>query len=446
MDIDLVEEKLKELSLEDVQGIKNLKLQDAISELNQLEKKYRVAGDAISIGRILVTIAELYFECSKFTELNDSIIAFTTKKHLQSEHAIGAMIRKCNEYTDIMEDRSTKMKLLETLKMVTDGRLFVEIERAKICMKLAIMKREDDDIEGAIKTIEDLKIDTMTSLDRKERIEIVLELMELLLESKEFIKCLIVAKKINKQTIDQIYEFEALKIRFYKLMIEIDKSENYLNTSRHYQAILSTEKVKEDLEESQKMLKFAIVYCILAPFDNEKSDMMARLNKNQLISKIPLYQELLAEFTTIELINWYSMKAKFKAELLSLGIFDVATQEGLKLWKDFRTATIEHNIKVFATYYKRAYLSHISEFLDINIDETEKFLCNLIIKKSISAKIDRLTGIVVFNHSPFFVANEKPTDCEQERNTLEVWLQQISTLMKLIDKTSHLINKEESAL
>lgn len=446
MEVDLVGEKLKELSLNEVETIKKQKFNDAIEELHQLEKKYRAAEDAISIGRILVAIVELHFELAKFSELNESILSFTMKKHLQSEHAIGAMIRKCCEYIEVIDDRSVRMKFLETLKTVTDGRLYSEKERAKVCKELASMRKEDNDINNAIKTLEDLRIDTITTLERDEKIEIILQLMDLLIESKEFVKCLIVAKKINKKILDQTPEYEALKIRFYNLMILIDQHENYLNTSRHYQAILTTEKIQSESEESKKFLALAVIFCILAPFDNEKSDMMERLRKHKMLHEIPLYQELLNEFTTIELINWYTMKAKFKDELSSLGIFDVTSQEGLKCWKDLRTATIEHNIKVFATYYQRAFLSHMSEFLDINVDETEKFLCNLIVKKSINAKIDRLTGIVKFNQPHFNATNMKPANCQPNQNILEDWLQQVSSLMGLIDHTTHLINKEESEL
>jgi 26S proteasome regulatory subunit N5 len=443
MEVDPVEDKLEEITIEVIKSIKLHDFDEAIDELHQLEKKYRTAGDAISIGRILTAIVELHFDASNFIGLNESIIMFTLKKHLQSDQAIGMMLKRCCDFVDATDDRNVKMKLLETLKHVTDGKLYAEMERAKICRELSAMRKTDGDISAAIKTLEDLKIDTLTTLDRKQRIEIILQLMELLVESKEHVKCLIVAKKINKQYLDHTPEYQALKIKFYKLSIEIDKFENYLNTSRHYQAILDTEMTKEDASERQRLLTLAIVYCILAPFDNEKFVMMGRLIKNKFISEIPLYRDLLKEFTTIELINWYTMKDKFKEDLLKLdNLFNVNTKEGLKCWKDFRTATIEHNIKVFATYYERAYLSHMSEFLDINVDETEKHLCNLIVNKSIKAKIDRLTGIVTFNQHR--TATEKPSNCQD--NVLNNWLQQVSQLMKLVDNTSHLINKEVSEL
>lgn len=440
MEVDVVDEKLDEVMPTLIEAIKTRSASsftDAIDELYQLEKKYRTAGDAISIGRVLVAIVQLYFESSRLTELNESVLMFAMKKHLQSEQAIGEMIRECCKFSDLITDKAQKVKLLETLKTVTNGKLYSEMERAKICKDLALIVKEDGNITRAIEILEDLKLDTITSLDRKDRIEIILELMELLVESKEFIKCLIIAKKINKQHLDQTTEYEELKIKFYQLMIIIDKNENYLNTSRHYQSILNTEITALQPEERKRLLALAIAYCILSPFDHEKSDMMQRLMKHKFIDDIPLYKQLIKEFTTIELINWYAMKAQFKEDLIALGIFDVNHQEGLKCWKDFRTATIEHNIKVFATYYQRAYLSHMSEFLDINIDETEKHLCNLIVNKSIKAKIDRLTGIVSFSQNNFTTESDQSSE-----NILKDWLQQVSTLMKIIDNTTHLINKE----
>lgn len=445
MEVDDIEHQLDEITPEFIQSLKSQStssFNDTIEELYLLEKKYRTAGDAISIGRVLVAIVQIYFETSKLEQLNESILIFATKKHLQSEHAIGEMIRECCKFSDLITIKEDKVKLLETLKIVTNGKLYSEMERAKICKDLASIKREEGNISQAIEILEDLKLDILTSLDRKDRIEVILELMEMLVESKEFIKCLIIAKKINKQHLDETPEYEILKIKFYQLMISIDSSEHYLKTSQHYQAMLNTKIVESKPDERKKFLALAVAYCVLSPFDNQKSDMMHRLLQHKFINEVPLYKLLLKEFTTVELINWFSMKAQFKGELSLLGIFDVNQREGLKCWKDFRTATIEHNIKVFASYYQRAYLSHMSEFLDISIDETEKNLCNLIVNKSIKAKIDRLTGIVSFNLTNFVpCGNQMPTNCQQE-NVLKNWLQQVTTLMKVIDKTTHLINKE----
>jgi 26S proteasome regulatory subunit N5 len=445
MEVNQVDEKLEEVSFETLQTIKThskTSFTNAMDELVQLEKKYRVAGDAISIGRILVAIVQFYFDAEKFDELNDAIVTFAMKKHLQSEHAIGEMIRECCKIVDqLVSNPIQRVKLLETLKYVTNGKLYSEMERAKICKELSSIRKCEGELQKAILVLEDLKIDTITTIDKKERVEIILQLMEMLVDTKEYVKCLIVAKKINKKYLDSTPELEEQKLKFYKLMIIIDQYENYLNTSRHYQSMLSTLKIQENIEDRKNILSLAITYCVLSTFDNEKSDMMERLVKQKFIDEILPFKNFLIEFKTAELINWYEMKSKYKNDLMQLEMFNVNTTEGLKYWKDLRTATIEHNIKVFSKYYERAYLSHISEFLDINIDETEKHLCNLIVSKSIKAKIDRPSGIVTFCHKQNLNVHQKPTENRRDEN-LNDWLDQIEVLMKKIEHTSHLINKE----
>lgn len=446
MEVDQVDEKIDEVSFETLEQLKFLSkssFRNSMDELYQLEKKYRVAGDAISIGRILVAIVQIYYEAENFDELNEAVVTFAMKKHLQSEQAIGEMIRECCRIVDELELKNSvqRGKLLETLKFTTNGKLYSEIERAKICKELSIIRKTEGDLEKAISVLEDLKIDTITTIDKKERVEIILQLMEMLVDVKDFVKCLIVAKKINKKYLDSTPELEEQKLKFYKLMIIIDQYENYLNTSRHYQSMLNTEKVQQNIDERKKVLSLAVTYCVLSTFDNEKSDMMERLVKQQFIDEIPQLKSFLIEFKTSELINWYEMKSRYKEDLTRLGIFDVSTSEGLKYWKDLRTSTIEHNIKVFSKYYERAYLSHISEFLDINVDETEKHICNLIVNKSIKAKIDRPSGIVTFCHKKNLSVHQKPTEIRRDES-LNDWLDQITVLMNKIENTTHLINKE----
>lgn len=428
--------------LEDIKRKGKLYFDESIAELYHLEKKYREQSDAISIGKILVVIVQLLFEQYRLLELNENILNFATKKHLQSEHAIGVMVKECCKFIDDISEEEEQVKLMETLRLVTRGKLFAEMERSKISKRLASIKKTNGHPMEAIKILEDLKIDTLATLDRKERMEIILQLMDLLVETKDFTKCMIIAKKINVKHFECSTDYQLLKVRYYRLMIAMDKDENYLNTSRHYQALLQTDFIKSQLEERQKFLKLAVIYCVLSPYDNEKSDMMERLLKHEHIKEVKMFHQLLKEFIKIEIIDWYAMKTKFKDQLLQLGIFDVSNKEGLKSWKNLRTSTIEHNIRVFASYYSRAYLTNMSELLYINRDETEKHLSNLIVNKTIKAKIDRVSGIVSFNQCVMFNEDQRKISVCEQKNTLQSWLQQVSTIMKLVDNTSHLINKE----
>ncbi len=88
-------------------------------------------------------------------------------------------------------------------------------------------------------------------------------------------------------------------------------------------------------------------------------------------------------------------------------------------------------MRVMAKYYTRIYTKRMSNLLDLTDEETEDFLSNLVINKTINGKVDRLAGIVTF---------EKQKDPNEMLNE---WSNNLTTLMNSINKTTHLINKEE---
>ena len=84
-----------------------------------------------------------------------------------------------------------------------------------------------------------------------------------------------------------------------------------------------------------------------------------------------------------------------------------------------------------AKYYTRIYTKRMAALLDLSEEETEEFLSNLVTNKTINGKIDRLAGIVSF-------------ESEKDPNELlNDWSRNIGQLMNSINKTTHLINKEE---
>jgi 26S proteasome regulatory subunit N5 len=88
-------------------------------------------------------------------------------------------------------------------------------------------------------------------------------------------------------------------------------------------------------------------------------------------------------------------------------------------------------MRVMAKYYNRINTRRMSALLDLTEQETEEFLSNLVTNKTISGKIDRLSGIVTF---------EKQKD---QNELLNDWSSSLNLLMNTINKTTHLINKEE---
>nr|CAD7204954.1 unnamed protein product [Timema douglasi] len=65
------------------------------------------------------------------------------------------------------------------------------------------------------------------------------------------------------------------------------------------------------------------------------------------------------------------------------------------------------------------------------LQETEEILSQLVVSKAVTARTDRPAGVVSFTHS------------QDPGAVLTQWSEQLSSLMQLVNRTTHLINKEE---
>ena len=56
-----------------------------------------------------------------------------------------------------LPSKEIELKLIETLRTVTKGKIYVEVERARLTHKLSKMQEADGDIAAAAKTMQDLQ-------------------------------------------------------------------------------------------------------------------------------------------------------------------------------------------------------------------------------------------------------------------------------------------------
>lgn len=85
---------------------------------------------------------------------------------------------------------------------------------------------------------------------------------------------------------------------------------------------------------------------------------------------------------------------------------------------------------MIATYYTQITLTRLTELLDLTPDAAERTLCKLVVDKVVHARIDRPAGIVDF------------TKQQNADEALNQWSGDLDKMLGLIEKTSHLINKE----
>ncbi|KAL4240432.1 26S proteasome non-ATPase regulatory subunit 12 [Mactra antiquata] len=413
------------------------KLTDALDILLTLEKQTRTGADTHSLSRVLETVVRLCFETKNWEALNENIVLLT-KKRGQIKQSVTKMIQEACTYVEKTPNLDTKLKLIETLRTVTAGKIYVEIERARLTRTLAKIREDAGKIAEAADILQELQVETFGSMEKKEKVEFILEQMRLCLAKKDFIRTQIISKKINTKFFDDPGTTE-LKLKYYQLMIDLDEHEgSYLAICKHYRAVYDTTEIKENQEKAKEALRYVVLYLILSPYDNEQSDMIHRVKEDKLLEEIPKYKDLLKHFTTHEIIQWKPFCQMYEAEL-KLGsagsptthVFNTKQEGGTKRWGDLKNRVVEHNIRVMAKYYTRIRMKRMGELLDLTEAEIEEFLSNLVVSKTIQAKIDRLEGIVNFTRQ------KDPNDL------LNDWSFNINTLMSLVNKTNHLITKEE---
>ena len=100
-------------------------------------------------------------------------------------------------------------------------------------------------------------------------------------------------------------------------------------------------------------------------------------------------------------------------------------------WLDLRKRVIEHNVRVIAKYYTRIEMRRLTQLLDLEEEETERYISELVTSKTVYAKIDRPARVVSF---------QKVRDADE---VLNEWSGSMRSLLGLLERIDHLITKEE---
>ncbi|TPX43225.1 hypothetical protein SeMB42_g04812 [Synchytrium endobioticum] len=405
-------------------------LQEAFDALQPVEKLTRGMGDLANNSRILITYVRLAFEAKDWKQLNEIVVSLS-KKHGLLKQAVTRMVQIVIGYLDIINDMKLKLEFIETLRTVTEGKIFVEVERARLTRILSKIKEDEGKITEAADILQELQVETFGSMDRREKTDFILEQMRLCLAKKDYIRVQIISRKISPKFFENP-EHHDLKLRFYEIMIRHAlHGDHYLDVCKYYRHIYNTPSVKESIEKWGEILTNVVIFIILAPYDNEQSDLIHRIYEDPNLAKAPLFKQLVKGFITDELSVWGKIEQNYGTILKASYVFSPSTDDGIRRWKDLHSRVIEHNIRVIAKYYTRISTKRLTQLLELAPAESEEFLSKLVVSKTIYAKIDRPAGIVSF------IPRKDPND------VLNEWSRNINSLLELIVKTQHLITKEE---
>ncbi|SGY27386.1 BQ5605_C008g05237 [Microbotryum silenes-dioicae] len=476
-------------------------VQEALDKLLTLEKLTRNSADLASTTRVLIAIISILHQHKQYDLLNTHI-TLLSKKHGQLRQATQKMVDEAMTYLDNL-DGKPKLDLIETLRDVTEGKvslvrvfrtcmhqsntvnstqIYLEVPRARVTRMLATIREKEGDVAKANELMQDLQVETFGSMERREKVDFILEQMRLLKALEDWDKLGIVAKRINVKWLTE-KEHEDLKLRYYSLMILWGlNAGKYLDVCKFYRQVYETPSIQDDEAKWSAVLRNIVYFVILAPYDNEQSDLLARVFKDEKLVKVTESYDLMKCFTAPELMRWPGIEGLYGASLRQTKVFgstgvagvagdieeDSKHSQGDKRYEVLHDRIIEHvrsldsieaqhstaqhstaqhstarltdlkthgwrctkqNIRTLSKYYTRMTITRLSQLLDLTPAKTEAFLSSLVSSKTVYAKIDRPAGIVSF---------QAPKSGDE---VLNEWSSDVGKLMGLIEKSTHLIQK-----
>lgn len=111
--------------------------------------------------------------------------------------------------------------------------------------------------------------------------------------------------------------------------------------------------------------------------------------------------------------------------------FRAETENAKHHSREFLRQLIQHNIRVLEKYYSRVKLDRLSTLVGVSVDRAEVEIGDMVVNKRLTAKINRLSGIVVFQKT------------KNVNDVLNDWNYDLRHLLDKIEQTCHLINREK---
>lgn len=413
----------------------NGNLAEALALLAALEKRCRVGNDNASLIRVCITSCELCKEASDHDALVRTLQTLSTRRS-QKTGAVRALVTTAlpwcvdEPYSPVKvssdEAKTERDNLVKVLREMTDGKIFLERERAVLTRAMATIEEQDGDIAKAASVLQEVHVETYGSLSKTEKVEFILEQLRLTLGAHDFVRAAIVAGKVSRKHLQE-ENMQNYKISFYTLLaISHRHQKDAFALAQDYHAIYSTASVQQEETKWMKMLEATVLFLAMSQHSNEQQDMMHRISLDTNLEKLPVCQATLKLLLTKEIIAY---PTPHQAELESLAVFSEGDLKGH--WHEiFRQRIIQHNIRVASLYYKRIHCRRLAMLLKLDPAELEREISGMVSDGSLYAKIDRPNDTLRFRSA------------QSPESVLTDWSSDIDKLLHLVETTTHLIHKE----
>jgi 26S proteasome regulatory subunit N5 len=322
------------------------RLQEAIDTIFEAEKKARLAGELSPTRKACLAILDLCDELKDWSALNQNVLIIS-KRRAQLKQVIKECVEKAMVFLDKETDVDKRLELLDTLRSVTEGKIFVEMERARLTRSLVQIKEDQGKVEEACNLLQEVQVETIGEMSKREKTAYILDQMRLCLAKGDIVRTAIISKKINPKVFADS-TLQDLKVQYYDLMIQKDTQDKaYLEIAKSYFAIFDTPSVQKELPEFEHLysgkwaetLKCVVIFLILAPHDNEQSDFINRIAVHKQLDDLPSFKSLTKKFVTDEIFKMTDLTAAYEAEMAAVGAAFPADKSELakERWKVRKT-------------------------------------------------------------------------------------------------------------
>jgi len=152
---------------------------EILERLMALEKKARTGFDGVSVSKLCCAILTMYWEAGQDCQKIHEMLVILYKRRAQLKRPMIDMVQMCMDWVSKVSEKKKKMEFLDGLCEVTDGKIFVEIERARLTRIKADILEKDGDQQAAADRMQEVQGETVAAMDKREKADFSREQMRL---------------------------------------------------------------------------------------------------------------------------------------------------------------------------------------------------------------------------------------------------------------------------
>lgn len=378
--------------------IKEKPIEEVVKILLEAEKETRKKKDTESTIKIVLELLKLDLKENKNEDIRNHMKELSLRQGQMKQvikEIVGFGIQIINSISDIEE----KQKFLFVIKEITQGKMFVELERVRATKQLSEIMEQKNQLKEAADELFEIPIETFGSILKEEKIEFLLRQLYLALKTKDYDRMEQTASKITPKTFEFGYLPEKRILFLLYFSVLLTKKKKYHEAAEVCLSLLNIKELSFSLREI--ILKNYIWFFVLSGFFYKTKNCLNVIIKEKHLEASP-YKSFVSDLIQNELINLSNISVFFEEKDLFLSFVpDFCLDEKRILTEDslctFREKIFEYNIRIISKHYSTIYLSSLSSYLSLSEDETESILCKMVLsEEEFDVAIDRPSRVVSF--------------------------------------------------